>query len=391
MIARIMLVSISFSFFFFTLFFFVVPRPASAEFRTPPHGMIFWEGHGNFGGLSRQSYELIDSSEDWNRFWSRVKDQKPPVPPDFEKERGVVIYTGERQTAGFSVVFLPPRLKGSRLFVGYCIVPPKRPEAQVISRAWGMVIVPRTPRIYVVQRCSGIKNAGSGTSENDALSEAARLGKGDTLRRLLLAGIPINGLDSMGKTALIEAVIGQQIEAVRLLLRRGAKVNTPMRDGSTALFMSAYYGGREIARILLVHGANPNIQARGVAPSTLAAYFGHLNVLRVLLSHGAGLDQPDGNGYTPLFSAIRGRQSKTALALLTLGADPDRLGPNGTSPLLLAVQKGEPAVIKALLSEKDQVDLQNREGTTPLMAASRDPEVVKLLLDPRSQPQHFWQ
>jgi hypothetical protein len=134
-----------------------------------------------------------------------------------------------------------------------------------------MVIGPRTPRIYVAGRCSGIKDADIGTSENDALSDAARLGKVDTLRRLLRAGIPIDGLDSTGKTALMEAVIGQQIDAVRFLLRRGAKVDAPMRDGSTTLFMSAYHGGPEIASILLVHGANPNIQARGVAPATLAA------------------------------------------------------------------------------------------------------------------------
>lgn len=263
MTTRARIVTLTFIFFIFSFLHLLLPLPASATRGPSSTGMILWEGHGIAGGVSRQSYQLIDSLEEWTNLWNRLEGQKPSAPPDFTRERGVVIYTGERLTAGFSVVFLPPRLDGSRLFVDYCIVSPKGPAAQVVTRAWGMVIVPRTPSIHVAQKCSGIKDAGLGARENDAFSEAAGLGKVETLRRLLVGGIPINGRDSVGKTALMEAVIGNKPDTVLFLLAHGAKVDAPMEDGTTALFFTAFNGRPEITKILLDHGADIALQARG--------------------------------------------------------------------------------------------------------------------------------
>jgi ankyrin repeat protein len=88
-----------------------------------------------------------------------------------------------------------------------------------------------------------------------ALIAAAHLGHAEVVRRLIEAGAPLDHVNSLGWTALIEAVVlgdggPDHQEVVRLLLEAGADRSIADRDGVTPLAHARARGYAEIANLL---------------------------------------------------------------------------------------------------------------------------------------------
>jgi ankyrin repeat protein len=91
--------------------------------------------------------------------------------------------------------------------------------------------------------------------DGTALIAAAHLGHDGVVRELIGAGAPLDHVNNLGWTALIEAVIlgdggPRHVACVRALLEAGANPNLADRGGTTLLAHARRRGYGEIARLL---------------------------------------------------------------------------------------------------------------------------------------------
>ena len=96
--------------------------------------------------------------------------------------------------------------------------------------------------------------------DGTALIAAAHLGNVEAVRALLDAGAPVDHVNNLGWTALIEAVVlgdgGTRHSAiVDLLVRAGANVGIADRSGQTPLDLARERGYAQMVRTLTAVGA----------------------------------------------------------------------------------------------------------------------------------------
>ncbi len=96
--------------------------------------------------------------------------------------------------------------------------------------------------------------------DGTALIAAAHRGNVEIVRALIAAKAPLNHVNNLGWTALLEAIVlgngdGNHTAVVEALARAGADVNVPDRQGDTALHHARTRGYSQIARILESAGA----------------------------------------------------------------------------------------------------------------------------------------
>jgi hypothetical protein len=121
-------------------------------------------------------------------------------------------------------------------------------------------------------------------ADPDDLRQAVRAGDAGRVHTLLKQGVPLNGADSLGGTALHDAVWAGEKEIVALLLDAGADVNARHVDaGSTPLHYAVITNHADIAAMLIAKGADVNARYRsGATPLHLrsqresALYFGFI-------------------------------------------------------------------------------------------------------------------
>ena len=91
--------------------------------------------------------------------------------------------------------------------------------------------------------------------EGTALIAAAHLGHHEVVRRLIDGGAPLDHINNLNWTALIEAVVlgdggSDHIATVRALVEAGADITIGNRDGVTPLSHAQARGYVEIAEII---------------------------------------------------------------------------------------------------------------------------------------------
>lgn len=91
--------------------------------------------------------------------------------------------------------------------------------------------------------------------EGTALIAAAHLGHHDVVRRLIVAGAPLDHVNNLGWTALIEAVVlgdggPNHVATVKALVEAGADASIADRDGVRPLVHAERLGFRDIAALI---------------------------------------------------------------------------------------------------------------------------------------------
>lgn len=106
------------------------------------------------------------------------------------------------------------------------------------------------------------------SAEIATLAEAARLGDGEAVRRLLAEGADPEARDArLQATPLAWAAMRGNAEITKRLLEAGADVDLRNGDGGSALHGAAFLGHAEVARVLLDAGADPAaVNDRGDTP-----------------------------------------------------------------------------------------------------------------------------
>ena len=96
--------------------------------------------------------------------------------------------------------------------------------------------------------------------DGTALIAAAHLGHAEVVRMLIAAGSPLDHVNNLGWTALIETIVlgdggRNHTDTLTALVSAGANVNLPDRQGVTPLGLARQRGYAEMMRILVEAGA----------------------------------------------------------------------------------------------------------------------------------------
>jgi len=91
--------------------------------------------------------------------------------------------------------------------------------------------------------------------DGTALIAAAHLGHVEVVRTLIRAGAPLDHVNNLGWTALIESIVlgdggARHTEALQALIEAGANVNLADRDGQTPLALARRRGYSEMIKLL---------------------------------------------------------------------------------------------------------------------------------------------
>lgn len=118
----------------------------------------------------------------------------------------------------------------------------------------------------------------------------------DALKTLIERGAPVNGTDSMGKTALIVATDSGFIDIVEFLISAGANVNAKDKAGQSALAIAQARRQTEIADMLRRHGAEEPVNPFDASP------YGSRG-LRTPPGTASALESDAADGYQPADTA----------------------------------------------------------------------------------------
>jgi uncharacterized protein len=116
------------------------------------------------------------------------------------------------------------------------------------------------PMLRIALDGGGDPRAITSRYDGTALIAAAHLGHAEVVRMLIAAGSPLDHVNNLGWTALIESIVlgdggRNHTETLTALVRAGANVNLPDRQGATPLGLARQRGYTEMMRILVEAGA----------------------------------------------------------------------------------------------------------------------------------------
>ncbi|HOW86702.1 MAG TPA: ankyrin repeat domain-containing protein [Candidatus Aminicenantes bacterium] len=204
--------------------------------------------------------------------------------------------------------------------------------------------------------------------------------------------------DDMGRSMLSVAAWSGRLAAVQYFFEKGLPINGKDDSGGTAIFyaLGRTIESRYILRYLVEHGGDPTIErVTGMSPLMEACREGLLWQAGYLIDNGAAVNDADLFLETPLHYACRGIPGKfeqsfrmeelesTIRLLLAKGAKVNAQDFKGKTPLIIAAREDAPRVIESLLGREAQVNTRDFRGWTALMhAADRNrTAVIKILVE----------
>jgi quinoprotein dehydrogenase-associated probable ABC transporter substrate-binding protein len=119
----------------------------------------------------------------------------------------------------------------------------------------------------------------------------------------------------------------------------------------------------------LAQGAKPDDELNGPIVAK------DIDRVAYLLTHGAQGNSYDGEGYTPLITAIRSGSVEVAMYLIEHKADANLTDRSGWTPLMWATWGDNPALVKMLIAHGAKLDATDSDGLTPLAIAAQNAKI----------------
>lgn len=111
----------------------------------------------------------------------------------------------------------------------------------------------------------------------------------ELVKVLIKSGASVNGLDSQGYSALIYAVMLQEVNLVSILIKKGANVNVKSRLKEVfPLLVAARKNNLNLVKLLVSNGAEINAKNRdGQTAMDVACHLRHTKIVEFLFLNGA--------------------------------------------------------------------------------------------------------
>ena len=197
---------------------------------------------------------------------------------------------------------------------------------------------------------SSEKPSPKSSNETQSLLDAAEAGDLDSVKKLIDAGVPVNGIGDDQSTPLHFAAQEGHVDVAKLLIKKGADINakddinqTPVDRArfwkqekiialleSSSIHEAAKEGNLNIVIQQLDSGADVNLaNESGDTPLTYAAFMGHLEIVDLLIEKGAQVNVKGLAGWTPVHLAAQRGHKKIIELLIEKGADINSTTDNG--------------------------------------------------------------
>jgi uncharacterized protein len=136
---------------------------------------------------------------------------------------------------------------------------PKAKDSRNYDAITILAVANRPEAMQLAIRLGGDPKAITSPYLGTALIAAAHLGHDKVIAALIAAGAPLDHVNNLGWTAVIEAIVlgdggRNHLESLRLLLDAGANPNIADRQGVTPLGMARQRGYQPMAEMLLAKG-----------------------------------------------------------------------------------------------------------------------------------------
>lgn len=200
-----------------------------------------------------------------------------------------------------------------------------------------------------------------------ALMYAARSGQVRAVSELLATPkISIDAATADGQTALMCAIMAEDVNITDQLIRAKANVNARRENGLTALMLAAARGPVDNFKALLQAGADVNARNRWQETVLLmVARTGNTEKLEALLSVSPDVNVRDAQGEGALHRAIQNGASTDFIKLLIdRKVDVNGADQAGVTPLMRAAGEGNADVARMLLAAKADANAKDSNGWT---------------------------
>jgi ankyrin repeat protein len=169
-----------------------------------------------------------------------------------------------------------------------------------------MILLTRVLTGLLLAMVSAISVAPAESGEEGRLLRAAKAGKAERVKELIVHGATLDHRDKDGRTPLLLAARANHVAAARHLVRAGADVNAKDAIGDTPFLYAGAEGRDEILRMILATGRAKLDDTNRYGGTALipAAHHGHPDTVQILLEAGLDVDHVNSLGWTALLEAV---------------------------------------------------------------------------------------
>ncbi|XP_033742734.1 ankyrin repeat domain-containing protein 50-like [Pecten maximus] len=208
--------------------------------------------------------------------------------------------------------------------------------------------------------------------------------------------IPVNQIDSNGRTLLHTSAHQGNLELVNFILSKSVELEVVDKNGQTALNLAARQGHPEVVAAILKAGAQvDHADGDGWTPLRSAAWGGNTEVVSLLLSANADVNHADADQRTALRAAAWGGHEEIVLKLLKHNADVNKADNEGRTALIAAAYMGHAEIVNHLLKYDADINHEDCDGRTALSVAALcipasqgHEDVVSILLEQGAEVNH---
>ncbi|TAL39900.1 MAG: hypothetical protein EPN97_01545 [Alphaproteobacteria bacterium] len=226
--------------------------------------------------------------------------------------------------------------------------------------------------------------------QRTAFQLAIEKGQATLVAKMLGFGSNVNAPDAEGLTPLHHAVLKADLPLVKTLIAHGADINKQAGSGKSVLYLACQApeitDGKlrgAIVDCLLAAGADPEQPKPGTKTLPLHAAMLTANgkeAVEALLRYPVTKNQPDEEGFQPIFYTIHKSDLSLMRQMLDAGADVNaRQMQDARTPLIQAVHDSSEAAVALLLSKGANPKLFDAHGKSALSYA-RDKKLDSIIL-----------
>jgi ankyrin repeat protein/WD40 repeat protein len=207
----------------------------------------------------------------------------------------------------------------------------------------------------------------------------------EVLDLLLDAGYNKEAVDSWGKTALLEALMNNNVVIAKRLIERGANINHAAPSGN-ALSFAVRSGNTDLMKMLLEKGVDLNfVSANGELAINEAISNNNIEIAKYLLTQKIQPIALNSTPEKPLFNpplcaAVASDNLELVDLVLEAGADINGYGDEKLTPLILALWRRELHIVQRLF-EKGAKPSDLPMDEMFIAARNKVPEAMQKLID----------